>query len=396
VPLTLASDPIWKVLYRFEENRPRIEAALRVVEPDSRDEMALNLWLADLAFDPADKEISATRALELATAFDDSVFQLDARFYLWNAHIGDRPSIPKAREHALLYGKLAEQHGAPSDRAMAEYMIGVSEMVAGNFAVARASNDRAQALSPGWTHVQGNTLVSLLWLDGLPDTATAVAQNNLDAATATGVAHAQAAVLADSCGGLAMYVGDLAGADRYADMIDECAVGSGSFVYRTWAQVLRATVAARRGDAGPGRSFLTRALPPECGHPRFASVLTELALRLGAAGAEDVAREFADRLLQRIEATGERWIWSEVQRVRGELSRDPAEADAQFEAALAVAQQQGARAWALRAATSLARRRHSAAGEVLGPLLATFTEGGGTQDHLEARAVLAECGVEAP
>ena len=48
------------------------------------------------------------------------------------------------------------------------------------------------------------------------------------------------------------------------------------------------------------------------------SVLTELALRLGAAGAEDIAGDLADSLLQRVEATGERWIWSEVQRVRGE------------------------------------------------------------------------------
>ena len=132
----------------------------------------------------------------------------------------------------------------------------------------------------------------------------------------------------------------------------------------------------------------------ECGHPRFASVLAELALRLGDAGAEDIARDLADRLLQRIEATGERYIWSEVQRVRGELTRDAAEAEALFEAALAVAQQQGARAWALRAATSLARRRPSAAEDVLGPLLASFTEGGGTQDHVEARAVLAECGLD--
>ena len=179
-------------------------------------------------------------------------------------------------------------------------------------------------------------------------------------------------------------------------MIDDCVAHGGWVAYRTWAQVLRATIAAHRGDAGPGRSFLAGTLPPECGHPRFASVLTELALRLGAAGAEDVARDVADRLLLRVEATGERWIWSEVQRVRGELTRDAAVAEALFEAALAAARQQGARAWALRAATSLARRRHGACKEVLEPLLASFTEGGGTQDHVEARAVLAECGLDPP
>jgi hypothetical protein len=190
---------------------------------------------------------------------------------------------------------------------------------------------------------------------GRPDAATTAAQQNLDRAQATGYFGTQAAVLADACGGLAMYVGDLTAAERYADMIDDCVAKGAWFAYGTWAQALRATVAAHRGDVDPGRSFVAGGLLPECGHPRFASVLIELALRLGTAGAADVARPFADRLLQRIEATGERYIWSEAQRVRGELARDPAEAEALFEAALDVAQQQGARAWALRAATSLAR-----------------------------------------
>jgi hypothetical protein len=244
-------------------------------------------------------------------------------------------------------------------------------------------------LTPGL----GNTLQCLLWLDGRPDTGTAVAQDTLDRAKATGILGFEAAVLADSCGPLALLVGDLVGADRYADMIDDCVAHGAWSAHRTWALVLRAAIAARRGDTGPGRSLLAKALSPDCGHPRFASVLTELAWRLGAAGAEDIARELADRLLQRVEHSGERWIWSEVQRVRGELTPDAAEAGALFETALGMAQQQGARAWALRAATSLARRRRSAADAVLGPLLASFTEGAGTQDHIEARAVLSEYGL---
>ena len=239
-----------------------------------------------------------------------------------------------------------------------------------------------------------NTRVSLLWLDGMPDTATAVAQDNLERANATGWLSSQAAVLADACGGVAMYVGDLDEADRYADMIDDCVARGAWSGYGPWAQALRATISARRGDVGLGRSFLSSPLPPECGHPRFASVLIELAWRLGAAGAEQIARNLSDSLLQRIEATGERFIWSELQRVRGELARDPTEAEALFEAALTVAQQQGTRAWALRAATSLARRRRSAAEDVLRPLLASFTEGAATQDYLEARAVLREYGLE--
>jgi hypothetical protein len=290
---------------------------------------------------------------------------------------------------------------------IAERMVGISELLGGSLAAARAAIDRAQALSPPWSvsarmawHdydpdvLARNTLISLLWLNGRPDAATAMAQDNLARAEATGSHATRAAVLTDACGALAMCVGDLAAADRYATMLADCVAHGAPTSYRTWEQMLRATLAARRGDVGPGRSFATEQLPPECAHPRYSSVLTELALRLGAAGAEDVARDFADRLLQRVEDTGERWIWSEVQRVRGELAEESATAEALFEAALAVAQQQGARAWALRAATSLARRRRSAAGDVLKPLLASFAEGAQTQDHIEARSVLDAYGLQ--
>lgn len=397
-PLTLACMPVWERLYRHEEARPRIEAALTVVEPGSREEMELTVALVSTRLDsPRDvggNEIAAIRALELAIGLDDWPHQFRARYWLWNGHIGVRPDIPKAREHALLYRELAEQHGDLSERVAAEHMVGVTELVAGDLAAARAARDRARALSRTRNPAPDNTLVSLLWLEGKPDTARAVARDNLDRAKATGYLGPQVIALADSCGGLAMYVGDLAEADRYADMIDDCVAGGAWFAFRTWATVLRATIAAHRGDAGPGQSLLARALPPECGHPRFTSVLAELALRLGEAGAEHAARDLADDLLQRVEDTGERWIWAEAQRVRGELTRDAAEAEALFETALAVAQQQGARAWALRAATSLGRRRRSAAEQVLKPLLASLTEGRDTQDHVEAHAVLAGWGLD--
>jgi len=397
VPLTLACAPVWTHLGRTTEGRRRIEAALVIAERDTREEMLLNRWLGlallDVApYDMDRAEVAGRRALEIASALDDPESTLRARLLLWNTAILTRPNIPNACERALLYRDFAWQRGSPADQVSAEHMVAVSELVAGNLGVARAAIDRALKFNPPWNSGLSNTLLSLLWLGGTPDTATALAHENLERAKTTGFHAFHAAALADSCGGLAMYLGDLIGAEHFADMIDDCVTRGAWSSYRTWAQVLRATITARRGDAGPGRSFLSAELPPECGHPRFASVLTELAWRLGAAGAAEIAREFADQLLHRIEATGELWIWSEVQRVRGELSPDASEAESLFEAALAVAQQQGARAWALRAATSLARRRRSAAEELLRPLLASFMEGARTQDHLEAQAVLREPG----
>ena len=70
-------------------------------------------------------------------------------------------------------------------------------------------------------------------------------------------------------------------------------------------------------------------------------------------------------------------------------------AEAYFERALAVARQQQAKSWELRAATSLARRwrdqgKVHQARELLGPVYGWFTEGFDTLDLKEAKALLEE------
>lgn len=73
--------------------------------------------------------------------------------------------------------------------------------------------------------------------------------------------------------------------------------------------------------------------------------------------------------------------------------REEAEAEACFEQALAVARRQQARSWELRAATSLGRLWHKQgkqkeARELLANVYGWFTEGFGTADLQEARALL--------
>jgi hypothetical protein len=144
-------------------------------------------------------------------------------------------------------------------------------------------------------------------------------------------------------------------------------------------------LAATRGDVEPGIALLAEGLPVDADHPRFTSTLTELALRLGMAGAVEPARRLADQLLHRAEDNGELWICSEVQRVRGELCEDEEVALSLFERAVETAQAQGARAWGLRAATSLARRRRGASS-----LLARWmpVEGLWTRDVKAANQIL--------
>ena len=95
-------------------------------------------------------------------------------------------------------------------------------------------------------------------------------------------------------------------------------------------------------------------------------------------------------------------VWrADTLRRRAELlarqGAGPAEVEAVFRDALAVARRQGARAYELRAAVAYARflraRGRAAEGrELLAPIYAAFTEGFDTCDLVEAKALLEELG----
>ena len=77
-------------------------------------------------------------------------------------------------------------------------------------------------------------------------------------------------------------------------------------------------------------------------------------------GQLDDARRCIDEAMSAVETTKERWFEAEVNRVAGEIAlkspeRDTAKAEAYFKRALAVARQQQAKSWELRAAMSMAR-----------------------------------------
>jgi predicted ATPase len=106
--------------------------------------------------------------------------------------------------------------------------------------------------------------------------------------------------------------------------------------------------------------------------------------------------------LTAVETTKERWFEAELHRVAGETALkspepDVAKAQVYFERALAVARQQQAKSWELRASMSLARLwrdqgKLQQARELLTPVYGWFTEGFDTRDLKEAKALLEELG----
>jgi predicted ATPase len=114
----------------------------------------------------------------------------------------------------------------------------------------------------------------------------------------------------------------------------------------------------------------------------------------------DDARRSIDEATAAMETTKERMYAAEVNRTAGEIALispepDMVEAEAFFGRALAVARQQQAKSWELRASMSLARlwrdqgKAHQAR-ELLAPVYGWFTEGFDTRDLKEAKALLEE------
>ena len=101
-----------------------------------------------------------------------------------------------------------------------------------------------------------------------------------------------------------------------------------------------------------------------------------------------------------VKRTKEGWWEAEVNRIAGEIAlmgpqNDSAKAEPHFERAVAVARQQQAKSWELRASMSLARLwrdqgKISEARELLAPVYGWFTEGFDTRDLKEAKALLSE------
>ena len=114
------------------------------------------------------------------------------------------------------------------------------------------------------------------------------------------------------------------------------------------------------------------------------------------AGKIDEALTLLDEALQIAERTGERWFAAELNRLKGQLLLRQGHAEAAeelYRKALSIAQEQEAKLWELRASVSLARLRRdqgrsAEACDLLAPVYAWFTEGLGTPDLKEAKALL--------
>jgi predicted ATPase len=117
-------------------------------------------------------------------------------------------------------------------------------------------------------------------------------------------------------------------------------------------------------------------------------------------GQFDDARRCIGEAMAHSEASKETWCDADLHRLAGDIvllsgEADTAKTEAHFERALAIARQQQAKSFELRAAMSMARLwrdqgKRGVARDLLAPAYAWFTEGFNTPDLREAKALLDE------
>jgi predicted ATPase len=201
--------------------------------------------------------------------------------------------------------------------------------------------------------------------------------------------------------------GDWQAVQECAQAVDALATAHGFRFFQGQAMVHRGRVLAAQGWTAPGLAQMRQGLAIVDATGQIQGRVVTLSLLAEACALDGQAEAGLEALAAALDLAHTRGLrlWDpEIHRLRGELllaqrpmqtfsAKRVEEAAACFERALALAHQREARAWELRAATSLARLlreqgRREAARTVLAPAYSWFTEGFDTTDLQEARALL--------
>ena len=187
--------------------------------------------------------------------------------------------------------------------------------------------------------------------------------------------------------------------DELAVLADE----KGAVFWKAWGLALQGVLSVIAGKTAeavkviPSALTAWRSTDANWQVPWF---LSNLAIAHAALGDFHAAWRCIGEAMTIVKATKQLGWDPEVNRIAGEIALmqpkpDAAKAQAYFEHAVAVARQQQAKSWELRAAMSLARLwrdqgKVRQARELLAPVYGWFTEGFDTRDLKEAKALLEE------
>jgi predicted ATPase len=192
-------------------------------------------------------------------------------------------------------------------------------------------------------------------------------------------------------------------AEELLDELLSLAIEHGFPVWLGTANIMRGYVLAGRDETGAGLALARKgwadwaATGARYHGTYYLGLLAQTCVR---AGQTDEALELVAMALETVDRMGERWFEAELRRVQGEWlvvhrRQEIQRAEACFHRAMAVAREQNARTWELRAAMSLARLwqqqgKRDEARQLLAPVDGWFTEGFDMADLQGAKVLLEE------
>jgi predicted ATPase len=417
--LVTAAVPLWIHLSLMAECRSRVEQTLAAlgVEPshDIRREMKLHAALATSLIytggtSPA-LQSAWTKTFELAEQLDDTEYRLRAAWDLWALNRVSRwrrAALTQADKFCALDARRAD----PNHRLIGERMRGIVHHYLGDQSRARHHLEHVldhYVESENRSHivrfqialrVSARTfLAPVLWLLGFPEQAMRAAEAAIEDARAANHAMSLCHALVFGACPTALLAGDLASGKQYARLLMDEATRQGLGRWRAYGHGYQGALAIRGGDKAAGLQLLRAGFDELGGFAtlRFMDFLLPEALCRAGEIVEGLAT--VNAAIARSEETQEQRLVAELLRVRGELlllqgrAGAAATGEDHFRQALDWASRQGALAWELRAATSLARllreQGRSADGVMLlQPVYGRFTEGFDTADLKTAKALL--------
>jgi tetratricopeptide (TPR) repeat protein len=368
---------------------------------------------------------SARRALELSSELGEPELHFSTLMFAWGFHLVSR-ELERAGEISRKLIELAQRTRDPAMIVHANFASGAVSVFCGELHVARARLEQAVAHDPrrlAWMpqdpRVVALSYLSLtLWLLGRPSAAVEMAREAVG--RARGLGHPMSLAFALSYGAmLHLYQRDPETAHELADEARTVGMEHGS---RYWSALGSTYCGIAKAVLGRTEEGIAETLAGIDSYRATGSALGAAAVVVGLmssylkAGLADEAQSAAEQQLSTVNQTGVRMSEAELYRLKGEalLMRQAQRSEAEqasprsayrignpnvgeaeqcFRRAIAVAREQDAKSWELRATTSLARllrdtSRRDEARATLAEIYNWFTEGFDTADLKDAKALL--------
>jgi len=390
----------------------------------ARQELALCLalcarFLAARGYASPERIQASTRAYELCQQLGVAPPELVPTLYvIWSLH-HVRVEQKMARRVAEQLLDLAQREQNPLWLSQAHMALGMCLSCLGEYISGRAHLEQAIDLYDPARH---GSLISLtgedirttsqsfvamtLWALGYPDQALQRSRESLAWAQALEHPHSLSVALLLGCH-VDLMLRDVQAVQEHSKALIRLSIKLEVPYYREWADIFHGWAQAQQGQAKAGVAQIRRALAgwraraergEDAPRPHLVALLAEA---YGRAGQPERGLLTIDEALTEVERTGERLYEAMLHCIKGEVllaqGGDGAEPQAEtcFQRAIAVARQQQARSWELRATMSLCRLwqgqgKQEDAHQMLTEIYDWFTEGFDTPDLREARALLEE------